>query len=371
MKKIRIGNDITIKATVTRLGEAEDLTDKQITLTLHSPYESRQLEYEQDGNVLTAAWPGTEQEKTGTYTLTLRLDSGDGSRNTVDCEDFLCLVARTSQAGLTGAQTVGAPLDAGAGSEGVSEDLDLAADVSTCDFAAYERVKRRTGLRHIPHGPVRLGRTGNVYYVKGYCTVRIGNEETELTVEDADGLTDLQGGTYAAGDVVMVNGDAERKRLQRCFRLRVTESKAGEDGVRRATLRIEPFSSLPQGKSSYRHVYFENGVKVCDYTPYTAEVQRRLGNAAALAGSGKKRGMKGLQYWGRRGVNIYKGGKESKCKHWHSRHPQENEHGVTRLLPYGKHIWRFRYKKAGKWCKFLRFHVRYDRESGRFFVRPQ
>lgn len=138
MTKIRLGNDIILRTTVTRLGEAENLDDKQITLRLHSPYESRELMFARTGNVLISAWLGSQQTKTGTYTLTLTLDYGDGSRNTVDCEDFLTLVSRTSQAGLTGEQKLEATLDVNQSTEGVSEDIDLAITAPANGLSAYE-----------------------------------------------------------------------------------------------------------------------------------------------------------------------------------------------------------------------------------------
>jgi len=130
MKKIRIGNDLTLRVTVTRLGSEESLDDKQLRLLVRSALETRQLSFTRDGSVLTAFWAGSEQTKTGTYTVTLIEDYGESSRNTVDTCGAFALVARSGSEGddaLTGAQTI---------------DLDIDVSVPANGLSAYELALR-------------------------------------------------------------------------------------------------------------------------------------------------------------------------------------------------------------------------------------
>lgn len=122
--KIRIGNDITIRATVTRRGADEDFTNKTLHLLLRSPYERRELSFLQEGNVLTAVFYGKDQTKTGSYTVTLveEFQDSEKSRNTTDyCRAFelvscSCQTADT----LTGSQTVDLNLDLSVAANGLS-----------------------------------------------------------------------------------------------------------------------------------------------------------------------------------------------------------------------------------------------------------
>lgn len=122
MKRIRIGNDITLRITITRQGAAETLTGKTLQLLLRSPYARVALDYTIQDNVLTACWLGTAQQKTGTYTVTLVEDYGDASRNTVDSIDQFCLVARSTDdnGALTGDQIIDLDLDIAVPANGLS-----------------------------------------------------------------------------------------------------------------------------------------------------------------------------------------------------------------------------------------------------------
>lgn len=122
MKKIRIGNDITLRVTVTRQGADESLDNKELRLLVRSAFCTRQLAFTRDGATLTAQWKGAEQEKTGTYTVTLIADYGEGNRNTVDQCGAFALVPRSCDDGdaLTGAQTIDLDLDVAVPANGLS-----------------------------------------------------------------------------------------------------------------------------------------------------------------------------------------------------------------------------------------------------------
>lgn len=138
MKKIRIGNDIVIRATVTRQGEAEEFSGKTLRLYLRSAFEERELTFTQTDNVLTALWLGSEQEKTGTYKLTLVEDYGEGSRNTVDeCDAFALVSCSHQECGLDG-ETIDATLNIPAAGSGVTTDIDLDISAPANGMSAYE-----------------------------------------------------------------------------------------------------------------------------------------------------------------------------------------------------------------------------------------
>lgn len=392
MKKIRIGNDIIIKATVTRLGVAEELTDKQITLTLHSPYESRQLSFERTGNVLTSTWLGTEQEKAGTYTLTLRLDYGEGSRNTVDCEDFITLVSRTSQEGLTGEQTVTTTLNVNQSSEGVSQDVDLAitapaTNITEADLRAYERKKNRERILRIPHGPVRLRRAGNIYYSKSCVTLNTGSkrggaecyETVNIIVEKADGINAcirklnpgaesqykyFVSGTYRGGVYEITDGQ------DKCFTVHVVKrTEASEEGgIPSVTLRIGRFANLPKSDSTCKCVWFENGMKQCDYTPTYSSVRETMrcwiNNFTPVPAGQDARPIKGLYYLRRKKSSYYyeedKDGNRNRVyyykntiKRWQHRFPRQHVFGDT------LREWKYRVKRHGKFGNFFHFYNSY------------
>lgn len=139
MKKIRIGNDIVLRVEVTRLGQPEDFEGKTLLLTLRSAYEMKVMPFVRVGNVLTATWLGSQQTKTGTYTVTLREDCGEGSVFTVDCCDCFALVARSSQEDcLTGSQTITSSADISHAVGGDTTDIDLNVGVPSNGLSAYE-----------------------------------------------------------------------------------------------------------------------------------------------------------------------------------------------------------------------------------------
>lgn len=134
MLRLRIGNDLTIRATVTRLGEPEDFTGKTLSFTLKSAYERITLPFVTVGNEIIATWLGSQQSKTGEYSIVLQEDYGDGSRNTTDqCRAFQ-LVSCTCQEGLTGSQTCSCQLSVGSNTGGLKLDISSPAN----GLSAYE-----------------------------------------------------------------------------------------------------------------------------------------------------------------------------------------------------------------------------------------
>lgn len=139
MKKIRIGNDIVLRITVTRLGDAEDFAGKTLRLTLRSALQTIEMPFVRIGNVLTATWLGTQQTKTGTYTITLTEDYGDGSRNTVDeCSAFALVSHSCQECGLTGTQKIDVSMDVSHAASGETTDIDLDISVPGNGLSAYE-----------------------------------------------------------------------------------------------------------------------------------------------------------------------------------------------------------------------------------------
>lgn len=133
--KIRIGNDIVIRASVLRLGQPEDLAGKEVRLWLCSYNTRTELPFVIKGNELTATWYGTEQTQTGTYRLTIELRHGDRSLNTADeCAAFQLVPRSCAGNCLTGTQQVSARLDVGT----ETRDIDLSISTPANGLSAYE-----------------------------------------------------------------------------------------------------------------------------------------------------------------------------------------------------------------------------------------
>ena len=100
MKSIRIGNDINIKWTIERLGRPEPLSLHDLRLTMANGYDTWEVSnFELDGNVLSFTFPGKDQHKPGTYTLTLTGNAGDEGMFTFDACEVFRLVSTSCQAG--------------------------------------------------------------------------------------------------------------------------------------------------------------------------------------------------------------------------------------------------------------------------------
>lgn len=137
--KIRIGNDIVIRATVLRLGQPEDFTGKEVRLWLCGYSTRTELPFTLNGNELTATWYGTEQTLTGTYRLTIELRHGDRSLNTADeCAAFQLVPRSCAEDCLTGTQHVSARLDVGT----QTRDIDLSISTPANGLSAYELALR-------------------------------------------------------------------------------------------------------------------------------------------------------------------------------------------------------------------------------------
>ena len=99
MVRIRIGNDIPIRWTVTRCGVPEDFTGKSLRLYMRTAYsETEVTDFAVNGNVLSWTFPGAAQKATGTYTFTLVENEGLDGMATVDACDALKLVPCTCSA---------------------------------------------------------------------------------------------------------------------------------------------------------------------------------------------------------------------------------------------------------------------------------
>lgn len=102
MVRIRIGNDIPIRWTVTRCGVPEDFTGKSLRLYMRTAYsETEVTDFAVNGNVLSWTFPGAAQKATGTYTFTLVENEGLDDMATVDACDALKLVPCTCSAECT------------------------------------------------------------------------------------------------------------------------------------------------------------------------------------------------------------------------------------------------------------------------------
>lgn len=112
--KIRIGNDIPIRWTVTRCGEPEDFTGRTLRLLMRTAYsETEVADFSVDGNVISWTFRGSEQKATGSYTFTLIENAGRDDMNTVDACDALKLVPCTCAEGCEKAVEVASDIAVG------------------------------------------------------------------------------------------------------------------------------------------------------------------------------------------------------------------------------------------------------------------
>lgn len=91
MQRIRIGNDIAIEWTVTRLGAEEGLEGKDLLLKIRTPRGRIPVEeYLVEGSTLRFSFPGKDQALAGCYGLVLQINAGKESMTTVEaCKAFM------------------------------------------------------------------------------------------------------------------------------------------------------------------------------------------------------------------------------------------------------------------------------------------
>lgn len=95
MKSIRKGNDIHIRWRIMRGLDDENLSGRDISVSLKDSFgrESR-IEWEIDGSLVMVHFPGRYQDRTGSYYLTLTENDGRDGMVTVDRTEVFRLVAR-------------------------------------------------------------------------------------------------------------------------------------------------------------------------------------------------------------------------------------------------------------------------------------
>ena len=91
MQRIRIGNDIAIEWTITRLGSEEGLEGKDLSLSIRTPRGRTPVEeYLVEGSTLRFSFPGKDQALAGCYGLLLQINAGKESMTTVEaCKAFM------------------------------------------------------------------------------------------------------------------------------------------------------------------------------------------------------------------------------------------------------------------------------------------
>lgn len=98
MKDIRIGNDILVRWSLNRGGEAYDLTNLPVTLYLKNAYGKKKVEnYAVNGNQISWTFYGKDQKNTGKYSMVLVIREGEQGMASTDYCDFVQLVACACQ----------------------------------------------------------------------------------------------------------------------------------------------------------------------------------------------------------------------------------------------------------------------------------
>lgn len=95
---IRKGNDLTIRWTITRQGQIEDLTGRKIGVRLLDQFgKPATISWFAELNVITIYYEGRNQSSLGTYALLLVENEGEPGMVTLDTEDAFKLVAHSAQ----------------------------------------------------------------------------------------------------------------------------------------------------------------------------------------------------------------------------------------------------------------------------------
>lgn len=85
MRKIRIGNDISVQWAITRNGIPESLEGRNLKIEISNLYGKQDVsEYEVVGNTIRFTYFGKVQKHLGKYTLTLYENKGESGMMVVD-----------------------------------------------------------------------------------------------------------------------------------------------------------------------------------------------------------------------------------------------------------------------------------------------
>lgn len=96
MRKIRIGNDISVQWVITHNGIPESLEDRKLNLQLSCMYGKHDItDYTIVGNTIRFTFYGKDQKSCGNYTLTLFENKGEKGMMVVDACDVFKLVPKS------------------------------------------------------------------------------------------------------------------------------------------------------------------------------------------------------------------------------------------------------------------------------------
>lgn len=98
MKKIRIGKDINLRWEILTNGEAITLEGRDLKLVLINPLNAKtELDFSVNFNVIEARYKGTDQQRLGTYRMTLWENYQQDNQTVVDCCNAFQLVGSTCE----------------------------------------------------------------------------------------------------------------------------------------------------------------------------------------------------------------------------------------------------------------------------------
>ena len=166
--RIRIGNDIPIRWTVTRCGEPEDFTGRTLKLLMRTAYsETEVTDFAVDGNVISWTFRGSEQTTTGGYTFTLIENAGRDDMNTVDACDALKLVPCSC-------------------SESCEEEVEISTDITVPanGFSAYEIAVQHGFEGTEEEWLASLGQPAKDAAEKALEAAKAVNDDAEATTEE-------------------------------------------------------------------------------------------------------------------------------------------------------------------------------------------
>ena len=102
MREIRIGNDLCVRWEIITNGEKKSLSDRDLRLFLwHNNGRQEITDFSTHGNILEWIFRGTQQKRTGEYTLTLCENKDKVGMATIDEKGFRLVARMYGTNGLT------------------------------------------------------------------------------------------------------------------------------------------------------------------------------------------------------------------------------------------------------------------------------
>lgn len=177
MKTIRIGNDIQVNWYITRFGQPEDFSNKNLSVALIDKFNNKQVfDYSIDGNKISGIFYGKNQKTNGVYRLLLQENEGDTDMVTLDYIDCFCLSNK-----LKNQTSIGTDTTSSINTEVIELDSEI---TTTPDLSKYAKIDYVNGKVLMLQNEISANTeyidtlSGNVNTISGNVNTISGNVNT-------------------------------------------------------------------------------------------------------------------------------------------------------------------------------------------------